>query len=314
MSARDRVLARKREEQARKEDQRRKELAAAAHAAVADRMFAQQKEAEQYRGTGIAKVSVVVQSSGVSPSPSNILRVSTADGGAPLPAPMVSAPSALRLPGSRYALDDSLVDGEEEGEYGADGGVQYSLAGGPSGVGGPKPHRTPRKGALVMPGAADPHYVVAGGEDRAEGGAAQPSSEPGYSGDDFSDIDSDEDDMPMVEEEEEGVPRRKRGPTLPDDDTEIDAVEEQLQHELGVCPPPLCVFVRLSPLHTHARGRAPPFAARSTLRCTDLRSNIEAAKKAVSFKVCVCLCICVRVTCACDMCVCDMCPLTPITL
>jgi hypothetical protein len=139
MSARDRVLARKREEMARKEEMRRRELAAAVHTAAADRAFAQQREVEQYRTSGAAK-AVVGGAARVIVSPANApgSRVSTADS-----AGAAAAAVALKLPGARYSLDDSLVDGDDDEEY---RGVKYLLASAP---GDAKPR--PRGPAIVLP-------------------------------------------------------------------------------------------------------------------------------------------------------------------
>ena len=228
MSARDRVLARKREEQSRKDEQRKRELAQAAQAAVAGRMFAQQREAEQYRGTGAAKVSGIVIPG----------RVSDAGAG-----------NGMKLPASKYTLDDSLVDGDDD-EYSE--AVQYSLAGG--GGGGAvqsSKHRTPRRGptGFVLPGA-DPEYLEAGRmvqqKPREEVAAPAPAPADLHGADyddddeeeDLSEIDTDDSDIPVdCEDPAKARALRRKAAAPPDDDDEIDAVEEQLQQELGVfCP------------------------------------------------------------------------------
>jgi hypothetical protein len=56
-----------------------------------------------------------------------------------------------------------------------------------------------------------------------------------YAGEDFLDIDTSDSDLPEgCEDPDEARAIRKRAMALPEDDEEIDVVEEQLQQELGM--------------------------------------------------------------------------------
>ncbi len=107
--------------------------------------------------------------------------------------------------------------------------MKYSLASAP---GDAKPR--PRGPAIVLPGA-DAAYLE-------RGAAALPLRAPPaaveadeYFGEDFSDIDTSDSDLPEgCEDPDEARAIRKRAMALPEDDEEIDVVEEQLQQELGM--------------------------------------------------------------------------------
>ncbi len=200
MSARDRVLARKHDERARQEEQRRRELARAAQDAVADRVFAQQKEADQYRGHEAAKASAF----GAAKAAAAAAAAADVHGEEKHVAAGIGR---LKLPGSRYdVLETPPMDASPYAE-----GVQYSLGGGGGGGGGgvggmrsrdrsPSSPRRPPPGAFVLPGDLE---------------AEEPRAIAGFDSDD-SDVPDDKVIAP------------------PEDDEELDEMEEQLRAELGM--------------------------------------------------------------------------------
>ncbi len=211
MSARDKVLARKQDERMKQEEQRKRDLAKAAQAAYADRAFAAQKEAEQYRGVEAAKASAFGNISTVSPR-NRIL----------LPEEDKGIAGKLKLPGARYEEVDD-VDADSAAAYVQD--VQYSLGSGGGGGGGSAggyrsrerspASRPPVPGGFVLPGS-DAEF----GEGR------------GRRVEDVLEIDTDDSDVP-VGSDGDYVEDGKRALAPPDDDEELDAVEEELRNELG---------------------------------------------------------------------------------
>jgi hypothetical protein len=226
MSARDKVLARKQDERMRAEEQRKRDLAKAAQAAYADRAFAAAKEAEQYRGVEAAKASAFGGGAVVGGvSPRSRLIVGEAAGSDD----RAMAAARLKLPGSRYDAVDDSHDEEPGGAYSE--GVQYSLggAGGGSGAGSKAGYhsrdRSPVAAArpsvpsgFVMPGSGD-----AGDEDDAYGGPV----------DGAFDVDTDDSDVPAVGGGDRAGAGAGKGILPPDDDDELDVVEEELRNELG---------------------------------------------------------------------------------